>query len=481
MEVVMSKKRFLRFLFCMVVIFQISCYFGKPEVVYFDGHMHTTHSDGSGSIADLKEVALARNLDAVFVTNHAKSIIDVDEWNDIVDSCGALSEEEFLMIPSFEITGSEGLLCRDHVLAWGVESPFVGDPVNGSVPEEVWPSPSNPYGTGPLYPENIREWTDWIHDNNGLAVHNHTTGTTQLSYNVDFIEVINMSHIKDFARFAEMAGFSEDDAWNLGLLFNSFSVYGDRYLQMIVDMPNPYNPGTTIQLPLQQALYLGTALIGDMGENSGGAQWLGYGLPENLIGSEAMPGAPLNSWDDLLMAYINGEIDHPVYCVANSDSHNTANIDVGSADYDDSDVGEAKNGVFLSHLDKRSLLCAISRGNLFATSGPSIYFDVNRKIMGETLKIGAKGKKPVSLTLSVDSESPTALLVTVDIIKNGEVIHSVQPMASEYQLVLKDEVSEDCYYRVEVTSLEGADNRPRFAYGNPVFIDFSGKKPCVRH
>lgn len=446
----------------------------KLEPVYFDGHMHTVHSDGSGTIADLKEAAQARGLSAVIVTNHTKQIVDIHEWIDIVYQCRTLSEKDFLMIPSFEVTGSEGLFCRDHVLAWGVFYPFVGNPNDALAPEEIWISPNNPFGTGPMYPEVIREWTDWIHEKGGIAVHAHTTGTTQLSYNVDYIEVINLSHTKDVARFAEMAGFNAQDAWNLGVLFNSFSVFGDLYLQMPVDMPNPYAPGTTIQLPLQQALYLGTSMIGDLGENSGGAQWLGLGTPQELLDAGAPPAAPLNSWDDLLMAYINGEIDHPIFGAANSDAHNTANLPIGGAGYDDSDVGEAKNGVYINNLNMGQLFRAIRRGNLFATTGPSLWFDVNGEMMGETVRILPRKNKTVTLNLTVDSESPSSVLVKVEVIKNGQVILTEQPMAPTYELTMDDEVTEDGYYRVEVTAMEMADGKPRFAYANPVFIKVLG-------
>jgi hypothetical protein len=64
-------------------------------------------------------------------------------------------------------------------------------------------------------------------------------------------------------------------------------------------------------------------------------QWLGE--PE---------AAPLHSWDGSLMAYANGDLTRPVFGVAHSDAHNTANTDLNSMDpsYDNSDVGEGKNG-----------------------------------------------------------------------------------------------------------------------------------------
>ena len=207
------------------------------KLVYFDGHMHTTHSDGSGSIADVKQVAQARGLSVVIITNHTKQIVDVNEWNDIVTQTAALSEPNFLMIPSFEVTGSEGLFNRDHFLAWGVYDPFVGDNANALAPEEVWESPLNPAGTGPLAIGSIQAWVDYIHSHGGLAVHAHTSGTTQPEYGVDFIELYNIGHVKNVASYAKMMGFSDKDAWDLGTVFNDFAIYGNRDLNMMVQLP----------------------------------------------------------------------------------------------------------------------------------------------------------------------------------------------------------------------------------------------------
>ncbi len=242
-----------------ILIFTALIAFGEGandrQLIYFDGHTHTTHSDGSGSIGDIKHVAKARNLSAVFVTNHATQIEDTAEWDDIVNQCEKLSDNDFLLIPSFEITGSEGKFGRDHVLAWGVKSPFVGHPSEAATPEKVWPSPTNPFGTGPVYPQNIRKWTDWIHRNGGIAIHAHPTGTTQLSYNADFIEVINLSHMKDIVHFAKMIGLSDNDARQIGMQFNNFAIYGSKFLQMPIDMPNPESPGNTLKVPFKRHFF----------------------------------------------------------------------------------------------------------------------------------------------------------------------------------------------------------------------------------
>lgn len=442
------------------------------RLIYFDGHTHTTHSDGSGSIADIAQVGRARGLSAVIVTNHTKQIADVNEWNEIVTQCAALSDPNFLMIPSFEVTGSEGLFCRDHVLAWGVPNPFVGDPNDALAPEEVWESPRNPFGTGPMDPDVIRQWTDWIHENGGIAVHAHTTGTTQLSYNVDCIEVMNLSHAKDVARFAQVAGFDRARAWELGLLFNSFAVYGDKYLQMPIDMPNPAygQPGqpATVTLPLQQALYMGTSMIGDLGENSGGPQWIGAPTPADLLAAGAPEAAALNSWDDLLMAYVNGQTDHPIFGMAHSDAHNTANTLIGDPNADDSDVGEARNGVLVESLSAEAIYSAVKAGRSFVTTGPSLTFEANGALMGQTVEVGQG--QAVQIRLSGNAESPTAVFVKVDIVKNGQVIKTLAPQTPTFDVTIEDANPANGYYRAELTTMDLATQAYQFAWANPVFV-----------
>jgi len=46
----------------------------KPNLVYYDGHMHPVRSDGNGSVADIKATALSRGLDAVIITDHCKQL-----------------------------------------------------------------------------------------------------------------------------------------------------------------------------------------------------------------------------------------------------------------------------------------------------------------------------------------------------------------------------------------------------------------------
>jgi hypothetical protein len=156
--------------------------------------------------------------------------------------------------------------------------------------------------------------------------------------------------------------------------------YGERDVNMPVELP-----GYPVPIPLRIALYQATAMF------SGVGQWLGA------------PEAPLNSWDQLLMAHVNGEVDTPVFGLANSDSHNTADLDC--ADGDCSTVGAGKSGVYVKELTVKELYKAIKAGRTFATTGPSLALDVNGEIMGDTAYVldGA-----ANVNLSANSESPTA-------------------------------------------------------------------------
>jgi hypothetical protein len=305
----------------------------------------------------------------------------------------------------------------------------------------VWLSPPNPAGTGAMYPENITKWVDYIHSKGGIAVHNHPSGTTALEYGVNNLEVYNQSHVDDVASYALQLGYSPQEAWEFGMMLNNLATEGESDENLHMLLPNPGFPGPAL-MPVRDILWWATAVF------SGVGQWLGS------------PEAPLNSWDDLLMAYVDGAVDTPIFGVANSDAHNTGDPD--------SDVGVAKNGVYLKKgLTAAELYKAIKAGRTFATTGPSLALDVNGELMGDTAYV-FDGTADVNL--SVDSESPTAILVKIDIVKNGDVLQTISPLSSTYEDTLTDDgVTEDGYYRVEVTSLDVVSGRYYFAWSNPVF------------
>ncbi len=435
---------------------------GDHRLVYFDGHIHTHHSDGSGSIADVKAAAVERGLNAVIVTNHTGGLRKevspgVTHWDRIVATCRALSEPDFLMIPSFEITGREGQACRDHMLAWGVKDPFVGDDSLRVVPEAQWDSPGNAKGTGPLKPESIAAWAEYIHTHRGIAVHAHPTGTTQPEYGVDCLEVWNYSHVKDVVSGCLAAGLSVREAWMTGVLFNNTTTVGEDWLFENVSINNA---AVQTRLAFHQSM----------------GAWLGKSRDH-----DTPSGTPANTWDALLMLYLEGDLAKPIFGVANSDAHNTAKVDFTRTDpsYDHSDVGEAKNGVMIrGEFNETNLLRAIKGGHFFATLGPSMEFDVNGKIMGETVQgrlSSGEAAATVNISLQVNAEKPGHRLQKIKLIKNGVVLLEENPQTAIYETTLTDAATEDCYYRVEVTAVDPAlaatDGYPYlYAWGNPVFL-----------
>jgi hypothetical protein len=400
------------------------------SLIYYDGHMHTTRSDGSGSVQDIKATALARGLSVVIITDHCASLTRA-EWESLVAETAAASEPGvFLALPGFEITGSEGLFNRDHMLAYNVPDPFVGDNADELCPEEVWPDPPNPAGTGPTYPENLARWTDYVRSQGGFAVHNHTSGSTQLGYGVTSIEVYNQGHIDDIFGYTKLLGYSDEEALRVARTLNGLALHGER------DLGTPIPFGELGLVSLRTAVHTATG------------QWLGS------------PEAPLHSWDELLLAYVHGAVDAPIFAVADSDAHNTGDPD--------SRVGVAKNGLYVTGLTADAVYDAIKAGRSFATTGPSLAMEVNDRTMGET---AAASGGEARITLSVDAESEESVLVKVDVVKNGDVWQTVEPMTPTYENTFVDGgVNEDGYYRVEVTS-QDADGNLSFAWSNPVFVE----------
>jgi hypothetical protein len=407
------------------------------SLIFYDGHMHTTYSDGSGSVEDIKAAALRRGLSVVIITDHCAELTQA-KWEALVAETAAASEAgTFLALPGFEITGNEGIFNRSHMLAFNVSDPFVGDDANELCPEEMWPDPPNPAGTGPMYPENLAKWADYVHSNGGIAVHCHTSGSTRLEYGVDSIEVYNQSQLDDILRYVKLLGYGDEQALAFARTLNDLGVYGERDLNTLVSLGGQ-------SVPLRLAVHTATEMLTGVG------QWLGA------------PEAPLNSWDQLLMAYVNGTTDAPIFGVANSDAHNTGDPD--------SNVGIAKNGLYVKALTAEDVYEAIKAGRGFATTGPSLAFAVNGELMGSTAHIANGG--PAKLNLSANSESPTAILVKIDIIRNGELWRTISPTQAVYEDTLSDgAVTEDGYYRVEVTSQDLPDGPYHFAWSNPVFVN----------
>ena len=48
-------------------------------LIYFDGHMHSVRSDGSGDVGQMKATAIQRGLSAVIIADHCEELTR-DKW-----------------------------------------------------------------------------------------------------------------------------------------------------------------------------------------------------------------------------------------------------------------------------------------------------------------------------------------------------------------------------------------------------------------
>jgi hypothetical protein len=364
----------------------------------------------------------------------------VEEWQSLVAEAAAASDESFLVLAGFENTGWESATAatmRDHFLAYNVPYPFAE---GQKCISQIWPSPPNPAGTGPTNPAFLTKWVEWIHSQGGIAVHAHPRGSTQPAYGVDVIEIWNQADVDAITEAAVGLDYPRSQAWELGVMFNNTAIYGERD----VAVPVPFKADGVEELPFREVIYRMSAQSPPLYAG----QWLGA------------PEAPLKSWDDLLRAHVDGTLGQQIFAVGNTDAHNTG--DPGSV------VGNAKTGLYVSALTPDGVYGAIVAGRAFATTGPSLALDVNGLPMGATLDLPGGGS--VKLRLSVKAETAGFTVAEVRVIKNGQVWQTIEPLKPTYEATLEDKtVTEDGYYRVEVTASDSAGNY-QFAWSNPVFL-----------
>jgi len=389
-------------------------------LVSYDGHMHTVFSDGDGTVSDVVAKAKSRGLNALIITDHGEDLT-IDEWNWLKGNCSLFTDETFLCLPGFEITGNESVLMRDHIVVYNASNPFVTDELAAG---EVWPSPFNPDGTGVLSHENMTKWVEFAHSQGGITIHAHPTGHTKLMYGVDLIEIWNQNFIDEIDVISDP--FQIPGA---GYIMNNLAIYGERDLTEY----------------LRETIYLATSKL--ISPYVG----LWIGSPED----------PLNSWDSFLLNYTTGLQDYVPFAVGNTDSHNT-----GSPE---SRVGIAKTGVYATSFSAEALYEGIRNGRSFVTTGPIISFNVSGAMMGETLFL--TGDTSPMLNIKVESSAPPASISRVDVIKNGTLWKTFSPNQASFEAQIEEvNATLDSYYRVEVVEYDPVLDETHFAYSNPIFV-----------
>lgn len=131
-----------------------------PEIAV-NLHMHTRHSDGSGSHQDIADAALEAGLDAVIVTDHNLLVLEREGYY-------SKGDQKVLLLVGEEIHDQERVPQKNHLLVFGVDQELAGEAKNpqqliNKVQEAGGLSflahPVDP--AAPLFNQNDYSWENW--------------------------------------------------------------------------------------------------------------------------------------------------------------------------------------------------------------------------------------------------------------------------------------------------------------------------------
>ncbi|MFQ5900571.1 MAG: hypothetical protein ACE5IH_03330 [Thermodesulfobacteriota bacterium] len=187
--------------------------------------------------------------------------------------------------------------------------------------------------------------------------------------------------------------------------------------------------------------------------------------PEDLITSHDYTGFaallegkgashPGGIWDRLLIEYIEGKRERPVWAI-------------GELDYKEGDwMGDTQTVFYLKERSKHEVLQALKEGNIYAVTGlpykPVIKnfeaWDERDNIwkgMGSTVLVNGKVKMRVEIEYPVEKE------LILRLIKEGKVVKS-WPFKGHLKRSWEENVADKTYYRIDIDSL---------LIGNPIFVE----------
>jgi len=131
-----------------------------PEIIV-NLHMHTVHSDGSGTHQELADAAIQTGLDAIIVTDHNKLILDKEGYYEIED-------KKVLLLVGEEIHDRKRDPQKNHLLAFGIKKELAGQAEN---PQDLINSIKKSRGlsflahpidpAAPLFNQGDFSWVDW--------------------------------------------------------------------------------------------------------------------------------------------------------------------------------------------------------------------------------------------------------------------------------------------------------------------------------
>lgn len=124
-------------------------------------HMHTIHSDGSGTHQDIADAAIKAGLDAVIVTDHNNLVSDEEGYY-------STGDESVLLLVGEEIHDRKRDPQKNHLLVFGVARELAGhaqdtqkliNAVNKSKGLSFLAHPTDP--AAPLFNQGDYSWVDW--------------------------------------------------------------------------------------------------------------------------------------------------------------------------------------------------------------------------------------------------------------------------------------------------------------------------------
>ena len=124
-------------------------------------HMHTVHSDGSGTHQELADAAIKAGLDAIIVTDHNNLVLDQEGYY-------AIGDKRVLVLIGEEIHDPKRDPMKNHLLAFGIKNELKGEAEN---PQKLINTikksgglsflahPTDP--AAPLFNQGDFSWVDW--------------------------------------------------------------------------------------------------------------------------------------------------------------------------------------------------------------------------------------------------------------------------------------------------------------------------------
>ena len=131
-----------------------------PEIAV-NLHMHTRHSDGSGSHQDIADAALEAGLDAVIVTDHNLLVQEYEGYY-------AKGDQKVLLLVGEEIHDRKRVPEKNHLLVFGIDQELAGEAKNTKrLIKKVQKAgglsflahPVDP--AAPLFDQKDLSWEDW--------------------------------------------------------------------------------------------------------------------------------------------------------------------------------------------------------------------------------------------------------------------------------------------------------------------------------